>query len=226
MKTLTTLQKAGGMCAIVAAATYLFAMGLAFTVLGPMTDPGLPFGEYMGFLTANRALVHVWHLVMYLVNGACLTVVVLAIRERLMDSSPNLSRVASAFGFTWVAFVFLSGVIVNFGTGALITLFGKAPGQAESLRNALDTITLGIDSSDKLLGCLWVGLVGLAALRNREFPRTFSIFGMLISAIGLVGTLIPGLESVSYLFGIGAIAWWLAVGIAMVSRPALPARPA
>lgn len=179
----------------------------AFTVLGPMTDPGLPFGQYMSFLTANRGLVHAWHQVMYLVNGACLTVASLAIRERLGDSSPNLSKVAAAFGFTWVAFVFLGGVIINFGTGALITPYGKDPGQAESLRDALDTITLGIDSSDKLLGCLWVGLVGLASLRNREYPRTFSIFGMAISVVGLVGTLVPGLESVSCLFGIGAIAW-------------------
>ena len=146
------LQKAGGVSAIIAAATYLFAMGLVFSVLKPMADSSLGFQEYMAFLTANKLLVFIWHFSMYLVNGFCLTVVVLAIYERLKDSSPRLAKIASAFGFIWIAFVFLSGLIVNYGSEALITLYGKNQGQAESLRNALDTITLGIDSSDRVSG--------------------------------------------------------------------------
>ena len=67
-------------------------------------------------------------------------------------------------------------------------------------------ITLGIDSSDKFLGCLWVGLVSCAAFRNKVLPRTFNVFGLAISAAGLIGTRIPALVSISYVFGIGAIA--------------------
>ena len=165
------LQKAGGVSAIIAAATYLFAMGLAFSVLKPMADVSLGFQEYMAFLAANKLLVFVWHFVMYLVNGFCLTVVVLAIYERLNGSSPRLAKIASAFGFIWIAFVFLSGLIMNYGSEALITLYGKNQGQAESLRNALDTITMGIDSSDRFLGCLWVGLVSLAAFKNKAISQ-------------------------------------------------------
>jgi len=39
-----------------------------------------------------------------------------------------------------------------------------------------------------------------------------------ISAAGLIATMIPALVSVSYVFGIGAIIWWLAVGIYMLSK--------
>ncbi len=212
------LQKAGGVSAIIAAATYLFAMGLAFSMLKPMVDSSLGFQESMAFLMANKMLVFIWHFVMYLISGFCLTVVVLAIYERLKDSSPRLAKIASAFGFFWIAFVFLSGMIVNYGNEALITLYGRNQGQAESLKNALDTITLGIDSSDKFLGCLWVGLVSLAAFKNKTFPKTFNVFGLAISAAGLIGTMIPALVSISYVFGIGAIVWWLAVGIYMLRK--------
>lgn len=207
------LQKAGGVSAIIAAATYLFAMGLVASMLKPMADSALGFQDYMAFLVANKPLISVWHFSMYLINGICLTVLVLALYERLKDSSPSLAKIGSALGLIWTAFVFLSGMIVNYGTESLIALYGKNQGQAESLKNALDTITLGIDSSDKYLGCLWVGLVSLAALRNKVFPKAFNIFGLAISAAGLIGTMKPALVSVSYVFGIGAIAWWLAVGI-------------
>jgi hypothetical protein len=213
------LQKAGGVSAIIASATYLFAIGLAVSVLKPMTDSTIGFQDSMAFLAAQRRLIFVWHSCMYLLNGLCLAVLVLAIYERLKSSSPSLAQIGTALGLIWTAFVFLSGLIVNYGTGSLIALYAKNQGQAESLKNALDTITLGIDSSDKFLGCLWVGLVSLAALRNRIFPKTFTVFGLVISAIGLIGTMIPALVSVSYVFGVGAIAWWLAVGVHMLRKP-------
>jgi hypothetical protein len=212
------LQKAGGVSAIIAAATYLFAMGLVFSVLKPMADSSLGFQEYMAFLIANKLLVFIWHFSMYLISGSCLTVVVLAIYERLRNSSPTLAKIASAFGFIWIAFVFLSGMIVNYGNEALIALYGRNQGQAESLKNALDTITLGIDSSDRFLGCLWIGLASLAAFKNKAFPKTFNVFGLAISAAGLIGTMIPVLVSIAYVFGIGAIVWWLAVGIYMLRK--------
>jgi hypothetical protein len=212
------LQKAGGVCAVIAALMYVFAMGLVVSRLKPMADASLGFQEYMAFLIANKTLVFIWHLSMYLINGACLVVVALAIHERLDNGAPRLAKIASAFGFIWIALVLLSGLIVNFGNEALITLHGKNQGQAESLKNALDTITLGIDSSDKLLGGLWIGLASLAAFRCKAFPRVFSIFGMVIGAVGLVGTMVPALTSISYLFGIGAIVWWLAIGITMLRK--------
>src|SRR4030043_2430207 len=149
------LQKAGGVSAIIAAATFLFAMALVVSMLKPMADSTLGFQEYMAFLIANRLLVFIWHFSMYLINGLCLTVLVLALYERLKNSSPSLAKIGSAFGLVWTAFVFLSGMIVNYGNESLIALYGRNQGQAEALKNALETITIGIDSSDKYLGCLW-----------------------------------------------------------------------
>ncbi len=214
------LQKAGGAAALVAAATYLFALGLVVSVLGPMADPDLGFREHMAFLSAHKTLVLFWHSVMYFVNGISLAVLVPALYERLRPASPRLALIASVFGLLWTTFVFLSGVITNHGTEALLALHGRDPARAEALKLALDAVTLGIDSSDRLLGSLWVGLSSLAAFRGKELPRFLCVFGILIGAAGLVGTAIPAAVSIAYLFGVGAILWWAAAGIRMLRNPA------
>ena len=98
-----SLQKAGGISAFIAAATYVFAMGLAASLLMPMLDSNLGFQEFMKFLVANQLLVFVWNFSMYFVNGICLTVLALALYERLKDDSPNLAKIATVFGLLWTS---------------------------------------------------------------------------------------------------------------------------
>lgn len=220
-----TLQHTGGISAIVAAATYIFAIGLASTLLAPMTDLSLGFTEYMTFLTANQTLIFIWHFTMYIINGICLVFLALSLYDRLKDGAPIFARAATVFGFMWIALVFASGLITNYGTSALVSLHAVDPSRAESLKLTLETITLGIDSSDKLLGCLWVGLTSLAAFKIRALPRAAAILGMLISVMGLLGSTVPALIAISYAFGVGVIVWWLWVGIALLRRPAIASLP-
>jgi hypothetical protein len=210
------LQKAGGICALIAATTYVFAMGLAATLLTPMLDSSLGFREFMTFLVANKLLVFVWHFSMYFINSVCLTVLALALYERLQDDSPKLAKIATVFGLFWTAFVMLSGLIINSGIETVISLYQKSQASAKNLWMAINTVTIGIDSSDKLLGCLWVGLISLAAYQSRIFPRAVNVFGLAISFTGLIGTIIPTLGFVSYIFGVGAIVWWLCIGVVML----------
>lgn len=213
-----SLHKTGGITAIIAAATYVFAIALAATILAPMADLSLGFEDYMAFLTGNQTLVFIWHFAMYIVNGICLVFLALALYDRLKDGAPVLARAATAFGFLWIALVFASGLITNLGLDTLVTLYGKDPAQAASLKVALETITLGIDSSDKLLGCMWVGLISLAAFRTGTMTKPIAIFGMLISVMGLAGSTIPSLIGISYAFGVGVIFWWLFTGIALLRK--------
>ncbi|MDP2884139.1 MAG: DUF4386 family protein [Ignavibacteria bacterium] len=212
------LQKAGGISALIAAATYLFSMALVVSLLMPMADSNLGFQEFMAFLVANRLLIFVWHFSMYLINGVCLAVLVLALYERLKDDSPRLAKIATVFGLFWTSFVFLSGLITIHGNEVLINLYEKDQANAANLRLMIETITMGIDNSDKLLGCLWVGLVSLSAYKSRAFPKAANIFGLAISLAGLIGIVIPALISVSYIFGVGAIVWWLCIGIIMLRK--------
>jgi hypothetical protein len=209
------LQKIGGMAALAAAATYVFAIALVATALRPMADPDLAFGDFMVFLAANETLVFVWHSVMYLINGVCLIVLALALRDRLAAGSPILSRVAAAFGCGWALLVILSGLVTNHGLGALVALYGEDPLRAESLKDALDAMTLGIDSSDRFLGALWIAAASAASGRG-ALPKPIRVFGLAIGAAGAIGTAVPALSAIAYAFGVGAILWWSGVGAALL----------
>ncbi|UCH15229.1 MAG: hypothetical protein JSV22_04480, partial [Bacteroidales bacterium] len=83
MKTTNDLQKAGGISALIASATYLFGIAMILTILAPIADPTLSFENFLDFLTANKTLVFIWHFTIYLINGICLIILSLALYERL-----------------------------------------------------------------------------------------------------------------------------------------------
>ncbi|OHD19624.1 MAG: hypothetical protein A2087_09840 [Spirochaetes bacterium GWD1_61_31] len=207
------LQKAGGVAALVAAGTYLFAMVLLVTVLAPLEDSTLGFAEYIAFLSVHQTFAFAWDFIPYILNGVCLALLALALYERMKAAAPRLATVATTFGFIWVTLVFLSGFIAINGNNTLLSLAATNPAQAETLRLTLDTVTAGIDSSDKILGCLWVGLMSLAGFRTGALCKSLSILGMAIGSLGLAGSAVPALAAVSYAFGVGVIAWWIGLGI-------------
>jgi len=214
------LQTAGGISAIISAASYVFAIGLYLTLMMPLADSGLGIHEYMALFIPMKRLVFIWTFSMYVVHGVSLVVLVAALHERLAGASPRLATVAACFGFIWTAFVLLSGFINVWGNEALVALYGKDPDGAETFRTALTIITLGIDSSDRLLGSLWVALASLASYRTKSFPKILDIFGMTLGAgVLLAGLLLPVNDSsASLLFGFGAIVWWLILGICMMRK--------
>ena len=222
MKTTNDLQNAGGISALVASATYLFAFVMLLTTLAPMNDSALSFEEYLNVLEENKPLVFIWHFSMYLINGVCLIILSLALYERIKSGAPVIIRTATVLGLTWASFVFLSGFLVIHGTEAFITLNGTDPVQAEILKKTIETITLSIDHSDKFLGCLWVGLVSIAGLKTGTLPKMLNIFGIIISISGFIGNFLPELMAISFAFGIGAMLWWLFLGVIMLRNQVLP----
>jgi len=114
--------------------------------------------------------------------------------------------------------IFLSGFITNYGLEAVITLTGSNPSGAETLKAALDAVTSGIDSSDRYLGCLWVLLICVAALRAKALPNMLCFFGFLISFPGIISSVIPTLTAMSLVFGMGVILWWLWLGVFLLSE--------
>lgn len=219
------LQKAGGISALLSAASYVFAIGLFLTLMRPLADPGIGIGDYVAFSTAHSALIYVWTFSMYILHGVCLVVLVLALHERLRAVAPRLSLVASGLGLIWTAFVLLSGFINLWGNGALVELYAKSPAGADTFKTALTAITAGIDTSDRCLGSLWMGLVSLGALKSKAMPKPASILGLVAGAAALVLSLVLPVTDVSasFLFAFGAILWWLILGVFMVRRPGLEA---
>jgi Domain of unknown function (DUF4386) len=223
------LQKWGGVAALIDAATYLLAIGLFATVLAPMGNTELAFGQFMAFFMGNQTIIFIWHLLMYLVNGTFLVILALALYERLKVGSPAMAQVATVLGLCWAVMVFASGFITIYGFEVLATLYGNEPAQAGMLKIVLDTITLGIDHSDRFLGCLWVILISLAALQSGALPKPLNYLGLLIGVPGVVSTVFPAITEVGIAFGLGIIVWWCWLGITLLrsssNLSALPMRP-
>src|SRR5512144_3178361 len=125
-----TLQKVGGIAALICAATYLLAMGLAATLLTPMFDNALPYDQFIAFYLPHQSLVFVWHFSMYLVNGTFLTLLVLALYQQIKSGAPALSLSAACFGLFWTGLIFASGFISLYGWQTIDRLASTDPAQA------------------------------------------------------------------------------------------------
>jgi hypothetical protein len=210
------LQKMGGIAALIDAATYLVSMGLLLTLLAPMGNTELDFGQFMAFFMDNQTIVFIWHLLMYMVNGVFLVILALALYDRLKAGSPAMAQVATVLGLIWAVMVFASGFITIYGLEVIANLYGKDPAQAATLKLVLDTITLGLDHSDRFLGCLWVLLVSWAALRSEALPKPLNYLGLVIGVPGIISTVFPAFNELAYAFGLGIIVWWLWLGIVLL----------
>ena len=136
-----TLQKVGGIAALICAGTFILAMGLVATLLTPMLDSSLPYDQFMAFYLPHRSLVFLWHFSMYLVNGTFLTLLVLALYQQFKTSAPALSLVATCFGLFWTGLIFASGFISLYGWQTIDMLSSTDPSQAETLRLVVYNIT-------------------------------------------------------------------------------------
>jgi hypothetical protein len=210
------LQKMGGVAALIDAATYLVAIGLFLTLLAPMGNTELDFGQFMAFFMDNQMIVFIWDLLSYMVNGVFLVILALALYDRLKAGSPAMAQVATVLGLIWAVMVFASGFITIYGLEVIANLYGKDPAQAATLKLVLDTVTLGLDHSDRFLGCLWVLLVSWAALRSGALPKPLNYLGLVIGVPGIISTVFPAFNELAYAFGLGIIVWWLWLGIVLL----------
>ena len=97
------LQKMGGVAALIQAAAYVVGFGLALTLLAPVLDADPD--QYVAFLVDNLTLMHIWHLIIYLVAGVFL--VVLALHERFEADSSAMAQTVRRRA--WVGIVTLRG---------------------------------------------------------------------------------------------------------------------
>jgi hypothetical protein len=106
-----TLQKAGGIAALIESGAFIFGFALLATVLRPLFQGDLDGTETVRFLATHETLYYVWNLVIYVLFGAMLVVLSLSLQERLREPSRALMPIATAFGlivwFVWAGVTLL-----------------------------------------------------------------------------------------------------------------------
>ncbi len=216
-----TIRTLGGMAALTCAATYLFGFALLVTILAPL---GYGTGDIepaavVRFTQENLGLIVAWNTIIYIVNALALTVLVVALAARLRSASPDWSTAILAFGLVWCALVLGAGMIANVASERAVALAQTDFESAVETWTVLHAVELGLGGGNEIAGGVWILCISLAAMWHRVFGKLVIGLGLL-SGLGGLLTILPPLGDIAgAVFGLGAIAWFIAVGVALMRRP-------
>lgn len=214
----TGWRRIGGVAAVIEALTFVVGIALFATVLADYVAEDATPADSVAFLVDHQGVLHLWHIVTLIVFAIALVPLTLSLRDRLAGAEPVLARASAAFGLIWAGLVLATGMVANVGVGAVADLAATDPLQAESLWSAVDVVINGLGGGNEVAGGIWVLLVSVAALRAGELSVGVNRLGAVSGLAGLV-TVVPGLEEVGLVFGLGLIVWFAWVGAILLRRP-------
>lgn len=203
-------SRVGGIAGHVVAGTYVFGFLLMLAYLAPRgyTDATASPAASLDFLADHAAAMYGWYLILYMIGGAALTVLVLALHRRLQPAEPGLANTATAFGLIWSGLLLASGMIALVGQRAVLDFHEIDHASAITSWHSVSIIQDGLGGGLEIVGALWVLLVSIAAYRRRVLPRPLALLGAALALIGLC-TLAPTLtDGAASVFGLGMIIWF------------------
>jgi hypothetical protein len=206
------LQKMGGIAALYEAAAYVVAM-VGFLLVVDVAGVADPVKQ-VALLAENQAFLTILHLITYVVWGVFMVVLSLALYERLKAGSRGFAQAATAFGIIWAGLVIAGGTLYNHGMATVVDLYASDPAQAATLWLSIETVIGGL-SGVEFVGSTWILLVSWAALRGGGLPKALNYLGVVIGVAGLL-TVVPALEMMAFVFGLGQIVWFVWLGIVML----------
>jgi hypothetical protein len=208
------IHKFGGIAALYMAIAHLIGIVIFLVVLDypSMTD----LAQKVALNVEKQTIVFSTNLLMYVFFGFALIVLALALYDRLKAGAMALMQVATAIGIIWAGSLIASGMVSNAGLAAIVPLFAQDPAQAALTWQGIEAVTNGLGNANgEILGGMWVLLVSLTALRIGGLPKALNILGLVVGAVGIL-TLIPALNALVGLFGVGQIVWFVWLGIVLL----------
>ena len=215
-----TLQRIGGIAALVCAATYIFGFVLLVTVFA---DTGfgtntIDTAGVVQFTVENQALMITWNTVIYVINSLALALLVVALAGHLKSKSPDWSTTILAFGLIWTTLVLGAGMIGNVTTEQMAALAPNDFETAVQTWEALHAVELGLGGGNEIAGGVWIFCVSLAGFLYRAFGKIAVGLGLLTGVGGFLTIFPPLGEVAGAVFGLGAIAWFIAVGLELLFK--------
>ena len=222
-----TMQRIGGIAALACAGTYIFGFVLLVTVMAEVGfgSNAIDAATVVRFTLENQALMITWNTVIYVLNALALAVLVVALAGRLKSKSPDWGTLTLAFGLIWTTLVLGAGMIGNVATERVVVLAQADFEAAVQTWQTLHAVELGLGGGNEIAGGVWILCVSLAGLLHRAFGKVVIGLGLLTGIGGLL-TILPPLGDVAgAVFGLGAIAWFIAVGLALLFKRDADATP-
>lgn len=227
-----TLTRTGGLAALVCGATYLVGFALLVTLLAP-----LGFGSsqvdaqaVVAFNDAHPGILTAWNTTIYVVNALALVVLVVALAERQARTAPAWAAVARGLGLVWATLVLGAGMLANVALERAAVLYASDPDLAASQWSTLHAVELGLGGGNEIAGGVWIACVSIAGLRGQSLAMPVAWLGLATGIGGLI-TVVPAFgDTAGAVFGLGAIAWFLMVGVMLLrgtdtAMPAMHGKP-
>ncbi|MEC7763138.1 MAG: hypothetical protein VX874_14645 [Pseudomonadota bacterium] len=215
-----SLTKLGGWAALVCASTYIFGFALLVTVLAP-----LGFGTnhvdakaVVSFIDARPGVLIAWNTTIYVVNAVALLVLVTALARLLAEVRPDFARITRSIGLIWAGLVLGAGMIANVAVEQVAVLYPLEPQAAADLWSVLHAVELGLGGGNEIAGGLWITCASLGGLRSGVLAKPAAFLGIATGAGGLATIVPPFGEVAGAVFGLGAIAWFVIVGVTLLRR--------
>lgn len=215
-----TLTRIGGFAALICAATYLVGFALLVTLLAPLNfgTNDIDAAAVIAFNDSHPGILTAWNSTIYVLNALALVVLVVALAALLTTDRPGWAAVTRGLGLVWAALVLGAGMTANVALERAAHLYPTDPAAAVDLWTTLHAVELGLGGGNEIAGGVWIACVSLAALLARAMPRTVALLGLITGVAGLVTILPPLGDIAGAIFGLGAIAWFLAVGAVLTLR--------
>ncbi|NTU78385.1 MAG: DUF4386 family protein [Chloroflexales bacterium] len=207
-------QHVGGIAALYLAAAYLATMPYFLLVLDYQhaVDPAAK----LALLVTHQGSLYAFNLLAYVVFGLVLTVLVLALHDRLTGETPAMARVVAGWGIIWSCLLIASGTASNMGMEYVVRLHVTDTAGAAAAWQTIESMVNGMGGAGgEALGGSWVLLVSLAGLSSRHLPRALNWLGLATGIVGLASN-IPSLRESAAVFGLLQIVWFVWLGIVLL----------
>ncbi|SPF81184.1 hypothetical protein [Pseudoprimorskyibacter insulae] len=212
-----TLTKAGGTAALICAGTYLIGFALLVSVLAPTGygTTAINAQAVVDLIHASPSTMIAWNLTIYVVNALALMVLVVALKHRL-HAAPGWAGVTQAQGVVWAALVLGAGMVANVAVEQALRLYATDPVAAAELWLSLHYVELGLGGGNEIAGGVWILCLSLAGLRADPAMIWRHWLGLAVGIGGLLTIFPPLGDAAGAVFGLGAIVWFIATGIALL----------
>jgi hypothetical protein len=211
-----TLQKYGGIAALYMALAHLTGIIIFLVVLDylSISDPA----QKVALNIDKQGIVFSTNLIMYVFFGFALITLSLSLYERIKSGAPALMQVATAVGIVWAGSLIASGMVANAGLATTTALYASDPAQATLTFQSIEAAANGLGNANgEILGGAWTLLISLAALRSGGLPKALNMLGLVVGALGLL-TILPVLNALTGVFGLGQIVWFAGLGIVLLRK--------
>jgi hypothetical protein len=223
---MVTLQKAGGIAALLEALAYVVGFAVIATLLNPGNTAGWSQAQKLAFFLERKTIFQVWTIFIYVLFGVALVVLAVALHERFKPKAAALMPIATSFGLIWAGLVIASGMVASVGLETVAKLHPQDVAQAVSAWAVIGAVQDGLGGGVEIVGGLWVLLISVASLRSSALPRLLNYVGVVIGMAGIL-TVAPPLSELGAVFGLGQILWFAWIGVLMLRRddaqPSVPA---